>query len=93
MLPRQYLGRREQRALLARLHRHEQRIERDDRLARPDIALQQAQHRRILRQIVLDLRHAAPLCCGWRERQFERVAQPPIARHRMTAPCLQRLAH
>ena len=41
----EHLGRREERPLVAALHRGEQRGERDDGLAGPDLALQQAVHR------------------------------------------------
>ena len=44
MLPRQQFGGRHQRALRARFDRAEHRQHRDQRLARADIALQQAQH-------------------------------------------------
>ena len=46
MLLGEHFGRRHERALVAALHRDEQRRERDDGLARADVALQQAVHRR-----------------------------------------------
>ena len=49
------LGRRHQRALLARLDRPEKRVERNDGLARADFALKQPLHRRRLGEIGVDL--------------------------------------
>ena len=52
----QHLGGRHERALVAALHRHQQRSERDDRLPRTDLALQQAVHGRGQRHVGADLR-------------------------------------
>ena len=65
----QHLGRGHERALVAALHGGEQRGERDDRLARPDLALQQPVHRRRARHVVGDLRDGRCLVVGERERQ------------------------
>ena len=59
----QNLGRRHERDLQTVLHRDERRQQRDDRLARADVALQQPVHRLRLLQVVDDLperRAAAP---------------------------------
>ena len=85
MLAREDFGRREHRPLRARLHRHQQRHRRDQRLARSDIALQQPQHRRLLRQIALDLTDRPRLRTGGRVGQLEQVAQPSIPRQRAAA--------
>ena len=58
------LRRRHQRALPARLDRPQQRVERDDGLAGADVALQQALHRRRLRQVEVDLGDRALLVLG-----------------------------
>ena len=55
MLLGEHLGRRHERALVAALHRDEQRGERDDRLARADVALEQPVHRRGAGEVVRDL--------------------------------------
>ena len=47
----QHLGRHHQRALVPALHRGEQRGQRHDRLARPDVALEQAVHRERARHV------------------------------------------
>ncbi len=65
----QHLGRRHERALVPALHRHEQRAERDDGLARTHLALQQPVHRRRLRHVVGDLRDGRGLVVGERERE------------------------
>ncbi len=66
----EHLGRRHERALVAALHRDEQRGERDDGLARTDVALQQAVHRRARRHVVRDLGDRPLLVAGERERQL-----------------------
>jgi len=68
MLLGQYLGRRHQRALMAALHRREQRRHRHHRLARAHIALQQTVHRVRPGQVGLDLLDGAALGT----RQWER---------------------
>ena len=93
MLPRQYLGRRQHRALHARLHRVEQRHQRHQRLARPDIALQQPQHRRRLRHVALDLADRAALRAGRRKGQLQHRAQSPVALDADAPPPPRRLPH
>ena len=65
----EHLGRRHERALVAALHRGEQRGERDDRLARADLALQQPVHRRRAPRGRGDLGDRARLVAGERERE------------------------
>ena len=79
MLAREDLGGSEQGGLRPRLDRDQHRFERDDGLARPDIALQQPQHRRFLRQIAFDLGNRAFLRAGQRERQVELGAIAAVA--------------
>ena len=55
MLLRQDLGRRHERHLQAVLHRDQRRQQRDDRLARADVALQQPVHRMRALQVLDDL--------------------------------------
>ncbi len=66
------LRRRHQRALAARLDRAQERVERDDRLAGADVALQQPLHRRGAREVGVDLGDRALLVLGERERQRRR---------------------
>ena len=66
------LGRRHQRALPARLHRPQQRVERDHGLAGADVALQEPLHRRRLRQVEVDLGDRPLLVLGQLERQHGR---------------------
>ena len=54
MLAREDFGRGEHRRLRPRFDRLEHRQQRDERLTRPDIALEQAEHRRGLRHIAPD---------------------------------------
>ena len=61
MLLGQHLGRRHHRRLRARFHRTQHRQQRHQRLARADIALQQAQHAPLGRQIGVDLRQRLTL--------------------------------
>ena len=79
MLAGEDLGRREQRRLGAGLDRGQHRHQRDQGLARADVALEQAQHRRLLLQVALDLGDRAALGAGRRVGQLERVAQPAVA--------------
>ena len=72
-------GRRHQRTLVPGFDRAEQCIERDDRLARADIALQQPLHRRLTREIRGDLRDRALLRVGQRERERRAVACDQLA--------------
>ena len=54
------LGRRHQRALPPGLDRAQQRVERDHRLARADVALQQPPHRDAAGEVGVDLARAPP---------------------------------
>ena len=72
-------GRGQQRGLRARFHRDQHGFQRDHRLARTDIALQQAQHRRLLRHVALNLGNRSLLRARQRERQFEPSAIAPVA--------------
>ncbi len=69
MLLGERLGRRHQRALIAVLDRAQQRVQRDDGLARPDLAHQQPLHRARLREVAVELRERPLLVAGQRERQ------------------------
>ena len=84
MLTGENLGRCKQRGLRPRLHRDQHRFQRDHCLAGTDIALQQAQHRRGLGQIALDLPNRTRLRAGQAERQLQLAAQPPVAHQRRT---------
>ncbi len=55
MLLSENLGGCHDRALVSTLDRHEQRSERDDRLARSDLSLQEAMHRMLSSEIRADL--------------------------------------
>ena len=74
----EHLGRREQRRLTAGVHHLEHRSQRDHRLARSDLALEQSLHGVGRREIRGDLRADLALARGERERQLgvERVEQP-----------------
>ena len=74
------LGRRHQRALAAVLDRAEERVERDDRLARPDVALKQALHRSRAREVAVDLADRLLLVRRERERERLAVARDQLAR-------------
>ena len=74
MLLGERLGGRHQRALAACLDRAQQRVERDDGLARADVALQQPLHRHGLCEVEVDLGDRALLVLGERERQHRAVA-------------------
>ncbi len=65
----EHLGRRHERALVPPLHGHQQRGERDDRLARPHLALEQPVHRCGLGHVVGDLRDRRRLVVREREGQ------------------------
>ena len=93
MLPRQQLGRREQGSLRAGFDRNQHRFQRDHRLARADVALQQAQHRRGLGHVALDLADRATLGAGEAERQLELAAQRPVTLQRLPAPGAVALSH
>jgi len=65
----QDLRRSHQRRLLARLDRAQHRVDRHERLPRPDIALEQPVHRRAVAEIGVDFAHHAPLGVGEGERK------------------------
>ena len=73
------LGRRHQRALAAVLDRAQQRVERDDRLARADVALQQPLHRHRALEVGVDLARRLLLVRRERERQRLAVALDQLA--------------
>src|SRR3546814_10470616 len=52
--------------------------ERDERLARTDVALEHPQHRHVLRHIARDLAPDALLRTGQAEGQFQRIGQPAV---------------
>ena len=82
------LGRRHERALAAVLHRAEERVERDDGLARADVALQEPLHRRRAREVAVDL--ADRLLLVRRERERERLAVAADQVARLAEPCRER---
>ncbi len=69
VLPREHLGRRQERRLPARVGDREHRLERDEGLARSDLALHEPVHRDAGGQIGLDRRPDGHLVVGQRERQ------------------------
>ena len=71
MLAGEDFGRGEHRRLRPRLDRLEHRQQGDERLARPDIALEQAQHRPLLRHVAADLLDHARLGAGQLVGQLE----------------------
>ena len=79
MLARENFGRRKQRRLLARLDRDQHGIQGHHRLARANIALQQPQHRGLLRHVAFDLGDRARLRARQREGQMQLGPQAPIA--------------
>ena len=78
------LGRRHEGHLQAVLHRDDCRLQRDDRLSRPDIPLQQPIHRARLLHVGDDLRQRLFLGSGRLERQhaLQRLAHFRIGHHR-----------
>src|SRR5262249_30930330 len=80
MLLRKRLGRRHERALPAVLAGTQQRVERDDGLARPDVALQRPLHRTRAREIAVDLADRLLLVRRERERQRPAVTLDQLAR-------------
>ncbi len=74
------LGRRHERALPAVLDRAEERVERDDGLARADVALQKPLHRRRAREVAVDLADRLLLVRRERERERLAVAADQVAR-------------
>ena len=86
MLASEDFGRSQHRRLRPRLDRDQHRHRRHQRLARADVTLEQSQHRRVLREITLDLAHRPALRTGERVGQLEHIAQPPVTVQRPTAP-------
>ena len=78
MLLGERLGRRHQRPLATGLDRAQERVERDRRLSRADVALEQPLHRRVTGEIAVDLGDRVLLVLGQRERQHL-----PVARHEL----------
>ena len=78
MLAGEDFGRREQRRLRAGFDRGEHRQQRDQRLARADVALEQAQHRRRLRHVAADFLDHAPLRAGQLVGQLELAVSSPV---------------
>ena len=74
VLLRERLGRRHERSLTPDLDRAEERVQRDDRLARPHVALQETLHGNVAVEIRVDLGHRSFLVCGERERKRLAVA-------------------
>ncbi|PAV69060.1 hypothetical protein WR25_01628 [Diploscapter pachys] len=93
MLARENFGGGEHRALRAGLDRDQQAHRRDQRLARSDVALQQAQHRRGLSEVPLDLGDAARLRAGGAIGQAQLVAQTIVADQRPAPPLARVGAH
>ena len=69
-----------ERALAPALDRAQERVERDDRLARADVALQQPLHRDGAREVAVDLADRLLLVRRERERQRLAVAADQVAR-------------
>ncbi len=80
MLLREDLGRGEQRSLAAGIDHLQHGPDRNDRLARADLALQQPVHRVIKLELVRDRRAGQLLADGQLERQrrVERLQQAPV---------------
>ena len=74
------LGRRHQRALAPALDRAQERVERDDRLARADVSLQEPLHRDGSREVAVDLADRLLLVRRERERQHRAVAVDEVSR-------------
>ena len=77
VLAREQVGRREQRALEPGPCRRGERVRGDRGLARPDVALEQAQHRRRAGEVVADRVHRDGLVGRQLDRRARRA--PPIA--------------
>ena len=80
MLLGQRLGRRHEGGLAPRLDGAQQRVERDDRLARSDVALQQATHRLVAPQVGVDLGDGRLLVLGERKGQPGHEPRDQLAR-------------
>ena len=70
------------------LDRAQHRVERDDGLARADLAHQQPLHRAVAREVVVDGLHRVALVVGGRERQ--RVGEPAARQLRRAARAARR---
>ena len=92
MLPRKDLGRRKERRLRAGFDRGQHRQHCNQRLARADIALEQAKHRDILRHVAADLVGHALLRAGQPVRKLELAGQLAGAAKRNRALAPRRLA-
>ena len=79
VLLHEHLGGREQRGLCAALRGAQHRVHGDDRLARADVAEQQAPHRPAAREVAVDVADAALLAVRERERQRRVVALEQLA--------------
>ena len=79
MLAGEDFGRGEQGRLRAGLDRREHRHQRDEGLARADIALEQAEHRHVLLEVALDLPHRPLLRAGGDVGKFELVTKAAVA--------------
>ena len=80
VLLRKRLGRRHQRTLALSLDGAQQRVERDDRLARAHVALQEPLHRHRAGKVGVDLRDRALLVLGQLERKCGTVAREQLSR-------------
>ena len=93
MLARQYFRRCEQCGLHSGFDRNQHRVERNQRLSRAHVALQQAQHRCCLPHVALDLGDGAPLCACKRVGEPKRIAQATVAEQCPPLPPPRRRAH
>ena len=95
MLLRQHLGRRHHRCLLAGLNRAQHGQQRHHRLARADIALQEAQHPPARRQVGIDLRQRLLLRPGKRPTEPSQRFRPQgaVAAKALSRPGAQPAAH
>ena len=85
MLPGEDFGRREHRRLRAGLDRFQHGQQRDQRLARADVALKQAQHRLVLRHVAADLADHPLLRARQAVGQLQLAGQPAVALQRHAA--------
>jgi hypothetical protein len=80
VLLRERLGRRHERPLTSRLDRAQKGVQRHDRLARPDVALEEALHRHRAGEVSVDLVDGPLLIGGEREWQRLAVADDELSR-------------
>ena len=90
VLAREDLGRREERALRARLDRDEERHRGDQRLARADVSLEEAEHGGGLGEIALDLRDRPRLRAGEAVGQPQHRAEATVTDERPALPFARR---